>query len=85
MILLSITLFYSFGALFTIIVLHEAEYDNDYEELSASALSHSAKLKSLIRKIAFKYHSFKIFFKLITCFSLCTISIFKIFAFSWPV
>lgn len=46
MILLFVTLFYSFCA-FTIIVLHEAECDNDYEELSASASSYSAKLNSI--------------------------------------
>ena len=32
MILLFITLCYSFCALFTLIVLHEAEYGNDYED-----------------------------------------------------
>ena len=60
MILLFITLCYSFCALFTIFVMHEAECDNAYEELSASASSYSAKLNSInyIRKIAFKYHSF---------------------------
>ena len=47
MILLFITLCYSFCALFTIIVMHEAEYDNAYEELSASASSYSAKLNSI--------------------------------------
>ena len=47
MILLFVTSCYSFCALFTIIVLHEAEYDNDYEELSAPASSYSAKLNSI--------------------------------------
>ena len=50
MILLFITLFYFLCALFTIIVLHEAEYDNAYEELSASASSYSAKLNPINHK-----------------------------------
>ena len=49
MIFLFVTLCYSVCTLFTRIVLHEAEYDNDYEELSASAL-YSAKLNSINKK-----------------------------------
>ena len=50
MIFLFVTLCYSVCTLFTRIVLHEAEYDNDYEELSASASSYSAKLNLINKK-----------------------------------